>query len=367
MLTPTHLVSAQSAYLGACILAAHPPSLAEAFAALGGALLPDLDSRQSYIGRVLPFLSAPIEHWVGHRTLSHSLLAQLALGALAWWTLPFGYFLALLAGWLSHSWIDMLNPSGVAWFWPSRARCVLPGNVRYRFATLTRAELTLLILMGLVGVLLMPLARTGEGTTGLIRSALGRIVEARQQYDAKKGTHAFRLEVRGRDNRTFGDVSGTYPVIGPYQNDGFILATQDGPRSVCLSEGCDWHSAYASLTQGAAETTTTRTLAAGRVGAKALRSALAPLETAGNVYLLGTITTPRLNDAPPAVTRSGEVVTLWYANPDVLDSLGTATLRAVDLSVQVRHRPGVTVPELAPAPSTSAALHPLLQRWLNAP
>ena len=30
MLTPTHLVSAQSAYLGACILAAHPPDLLEA-------------------------------------------------------------------------------------------------------------------------------------------------------------------------------------------------------------------------------------------------------------------------------------------------------------------------------------------------
>jgi len=27
MLTPTHLVSAQSAYLGVCILAAHPPTL----------------------------------------------------------------------------------------------------------------------------------------------------------------------------------------------------------------------------------------------------------------------------------------------------------------------------------------------------
>jgi len=325
MLTPTHLVTAQSAYLGACILAAHPPSLPEAFAALGGALLPDLDSRQSYIGRGLPFLSAPIEHWVGHRTLTHSLLAQLALGALAWWTLPFGYFLALVAGWVSHSWIDMLNPSGVAWFWPSRARCVLPGNVRYRFATMTKAELTLLILMGLVGVLLMPLARTGEGTTGLIRSALGRIVEARHAYDAEKGTHAFLLQVRGRDNRTFADVSGTYPVIGPYRNDGFILATEDGPQSVCLSDGCDWYSEHATLTQGAAQTTSTQTLVADRIGAAALRAALEPLETAGSVYLLGTFTSPLLDAAPPAVTRSGEVVTLWYASPVVLDALGEAT------------------------------------------
>jgi hypothetical protein len=66
-----------------------------------------------------------------------------------------------------------------------RVRCVLPGNVRYRFATLTRAELSLLIIMGLAGVLLMPLARTGEGTTGLIRSALGRLAEACEIYDER--------------------------------------------------------------------------------------------------------------------------------------------------------------------------------------
>jgi hypothetical protein len=48
----------------------------------------------------------------------------------------------------------------------------------------------------------MPLARTGEGTTGLIRSALGRLAEARETYDARKGTNTLRLEVRGRDNRT---------------------------------------------------------------------------------------------------------------------------------------------------------------------
>ena len=51
---------------------------------------------------------------------------------LVWFLLPFGFFLALVAGWVSHSIADMMTPSGVAWFWPRRVRCVLPSNERYR-------------------------------------------------------------------------------------------------------------------------------------------------------------------------------------------------------------------------------------------
>jgi membrane-bound metal-dependent hydrolase YbcI (DUF457 family) len=81
MLTPTHLITAQAFYFGACIAAAHPPAPLEALAALGAALVPDLDSRQSYAGRLLPPLSGWLEHQFGHRTLTHSLLAQALAGA----------------------------------------------------------------------------------------------------------------------------------------------------------------------------------------------------------------------------------------------------------------------------------------------
>ncbi len=117
MLTPTHLLTAQVVYLAGCISTAHPPIPAEALVALAGALIPDLDSRQSYIGRALPFLSAPLEYRFGHRTLTHSLLAQVLFGALAWALLPFGLFLALVPGWVSHSLADMMTPSGVVWLW----------------------------------------------------------------------------------------------------------------------------------------------------------------------------------------------------------------------------------------------------------
>ena len=125
MLLPTHLVAAQTGYLIASVASGHSPYLTEGMVALCASLIPDLDSRQSIVGRVLPFISAPIEHRFGHRTITHSLLVQTVFGVLAYIFLPFGYFLAFVAGWVSHSIADMMTPSGVAWFWPSRVRCVL--------------------------------------------------------------------------------------------------------------------------------------------------------------------------------------------------------------------------------------------------
>lgn len=190
MLTPTHLLTAQTAYLGACLAFAHPPAPGEAAVALAAALIPDLDSRQSYAGRLLPPLSGWLERQVGHRTVTHSLLAQALAGALAWALLPSGVFLALVAGWVSHTLADMMTPAGVAWLWPARGRCVLPGNPRYRMETMGRGELGFLIVMALAGLALMPLARTGEGTTGLIRSAIGDVAAARAEYDGGKGSAA---------------------------------------------------------------------------------------------------------------------------------------------------------------------------------
>jgi hypothetical protein len=85
------------------------------------------------------------------------------------WLIPAGYFIALAAGWISHSVADMMTRSGVCWFWPSLARCVLPGNPRYRMEVLGRGELWFMASMVLLGLVLMPLAQRAEGTTGPIR------------------------------------------------------------------------------------------------------------------------------------------------------------------------------------------------------
>jgi inner membrane protein len=359
MLTPTHLITAQTAYLAACVVAAHPPAPAEALVALGAALLPDLDSHQSYPGRLLPPLSEWVERRFGHRGLTHSLLAQALAGFVAWWLLPPGYLLALLAGWVSHSLADMMTPAGVAWFWPARARCVLPGNPRYRMEVMGTGELGFLVVMAVAGIALMPLAQTGEGTTGLIRSAIGDIAAARAEYDAVKGSYAFTLEIRGRDNRSDRDIAGTYPVAGPWGE------AAEGPRSACRSSSCDWYADHADLKRGAAIETTTFPLTAQATTGEALRTALAPLEGRGALYLLGTFEAPGSRAASPTVEVSGDRVTLHYASPEALDAWRGRTLRELDLAVQVRHAPSAAPPWPAPLAGGGPAVHPLLGRWLR--
>ncbi len=222
MLTPTHLITAQTAYLGGCIAVGHPPALAEALVAMAAGIAPDLDHRQGLIGRYVPVISGPLEHWFGHRTFTHSLILQLAVLIPAFLWLPFGYALALLAGLVSHSVADMMTESEVCWFWPSRVRCVLPGNDRYRVSLMSWGKLSFLVLMAGAGLGFQAVAQLNAGTAGLIRTAIGSIAAAREQYDAEKGATAYRLRIEGRDNRTFATIEGEYPVVGEWQSAGFL-------------------------------------------------------------------------------------------------------------------------------------------------
>jgi len=327
-------------------------------------LIADLDSRQSIVGRLFPFISGPLDHWVGHRTATHSLLAQAAVGVAAYFLLPFGFFLALVAGWVSHSLADMMTPSGVAWFWPSRVRCVLPGNEQYRMRVMGWGELAFAGIMAVLGVVFMLLAQAGEGTGGLIRSAIGDITAAREQYDAEKGRNAWTLRVEGRDNRSFEDVDGEYPVRGPWREGGFIVEAEDGPRSVCRQATCDWYTDHAVLVRGQPEITTTTTVKADQITVKELRDALAEAEEVGEVLLTGEATVKGAKAEPPTVEVAGETVRLVYAEPGTLEAL-PAVLRDMDLSVQVRHQPGVEAPVVELEGQKRDVLPPLLRRWVE--
>jgi len=102
-----------------------------------GSLLPDVDSPTSAMGRLVPFVSIPLERRWGHRTVTHSLLALGGVGVLAVplifvsWTL----YLALLIGYLSHLIADCATKSGVPLFYPNLTPCVIPASDRYRVHT----------------------------------------------------------------------------------------------------------------------------------------------------------------------------------------------------------------------------------------
>lgn len=365
MIAPTHIITGQTAYLMSSVVCGHNPILAEGMLAAACGLLPDLDKRQGIIGRLFPMISEPLDYYIGHRTLTHSLLFLGSFGLVLWYLFPFGVWLAVITGTTSHVFADMMTPSGVELFWPSKVRAVLPGNARYRFDPMGWPELGFATIIGLIGLPLVQLAQAEHGTGGLIKSALGDIASARRDYDAQKGGNAWTLRIEGRDNRSYEDIAGEYSVIGPYGEGGFILRKEDGPHSLCEQQSCDWYADHAVLVKGEEEITTTRMLSAHKVSRATLQKSLEGLQDYGEVYLLGTLTVPRVREQAPVIAVAGETVSLHYADPEVLQSWKPAMLRDVELSVQVRHAPGVAVPEIAQQGDERLRLPDRLGRWLE--
>ncbi len=88
-----------------------------------GAVLPDIDSHRSLIGRKLKIISDVIEHIAGHRKLFHSLIGEAGLFGLAYILLRLSYplylilLLPLLVGYLSHLVLDTVA-GGTPWLYP---------------------------------------------------------------------------------------------------------------------------------------------------------------------------------------------------------------------------------------------------------
>src|SRR3990170_2483289 len=132
------------------------------FACLG-ALLPDIDTPTSIIGKACLPLSRFLERRFGHRTLTHSFLG-LALFPLP--LLPLGFLdrqwpLAFGLGYLSHLLVDCANKSGTPLFYPSQLRAVLPRREEFRIAVGSGQETVLLVVLLVVLAVLLPIHQIG--------------------------------------------------------------------------------------------------------------------------------------------------------------------------------------------------------------
>lgn len=105
--------------------------------------LPDVDSTKSYTGLVLYPIAKYLEEKFSHRSVTHSFAATFAIMAIAsplalwfswqiWAAVSIGYFF----GWFS----DCFTTSGVAAFYPSNARLVIPRNPKARLRTGSNGE-----------------------------------------------------------------------------------------------------------------------------------------------------------------------------------------------------------------------------------
>lgn len=137
MMAFTHAAAgAASSLLVAQYLHAGPvQSLLILSGGIAGSYLPDIDHPKSAFGRrVLP-LSLPISAIFGHRGITHSLIAVVAMSGLLWWVFQHANWeqgisvpvlVGIAVGYLSHLLGDWLTNSGVPLLWPSKRRFVSP-------------------------------------------------------------------------------------------------------------------------------------------------------------------------------------------------------------------------------------------------
>ena len=165
MTAPTHIAFGLLTVAGSFSFFSLPlhRNLPAVACAIIGSVLPDIDSPRSYIGRVLPFASIPIEQQWGHRTITHSLLCLLALSFMIWPLLIWqpACYAAVILGYMSHIVADCATKSGVPLFYPHSAACVFPGSAKYRIKTGSMGEGYLLIGLLFMLLIFLPILHMG--------------------------------------------------------------------------------------------------------------------------------------------------------------------------------------------------------------
>jgi inner membrane protein len=196
-----------------------------------GSQLPDLDSTNSTIGKIFFPVSSWIEDRFPHRSVTHSLLATVAIAAFA---LPISYFflgeiipaIALPLGHLLACFSDTFTLQGVQLFYPDPAWAVSVSNPRRRLKTGGAGELWVLAIATTALVLGIWMASSG-GAFSKVGQGLGLRSSALDNYNAIAQSHHVMAEIDGVLAVDSSPASGKYFVIAAEGNE-FIVENAKG-------------------------------------------------------------------------------------------------------------------------------------------
>ena len=230
--------------------------------AILGAIMPDIDHPKSVIGKMLYFISAPIERRYGHRTITHSLIgwavATVIFGLLVSfgilillalrsfsegggfvWDLGFGiwdlwprWISAFSISYFSHLLLDMINPRGSQMFWPDPGRDVIPKNPKFRPESGSKVEILIFFILFILMLLAFPVSKYGIASS--LRWLLATPGSAILEFKSLK-THTF-VEFSGFFSDTMEPVEGTAEILDVASQRLVILYKGPVPRS-SKSEG----------------------------------------------------------------------------------------------------------------------------------
>lgn len=195
--------------------------------AIAGSQLPDLDTSTSTIGQILFPVSNWIESRYPHRSITHSLIATVAIVILAsplyfyfdwktWLCLPLGHLISCFS--------DVFTKQGVQLFWPHPAWCISVSNPNRRLKTGGTGEYWVLAIAVAVLIAAINLSGTG-GPTALVGSSLGLRSNAIETYQKSSAS-----------NHIYADVTGTFAADSSTADGKYFIVAADGSEFILFKD-----------------------------------------------------------------------------------------------------------------------------------
>ncbi len=181
-----------------------------------GSQLPDLDTTESFTGRIFYPIAKWLEERYPHRTITHSFLATATLAAMSapilFW-LHWHYWIALVLGHFCGWFSDCFTKAGVAAFFPSPSRLVIPGNPKARLESKSPAEYWILAIAVFLSVASVNLISAGGISEQFARSFFQDAATAAQTFNKYGSQQWVYVEVEGINVRTSQQVKGSFVVL----------------------------------------------------------------------------------------------------------------------------------------------------------
>ena len=195
--------------------------------AIAGSQLPDLDTSTSTIGQILFPISNWIENRYPHRSITHSLIATVAIAILAsplyfyadwktWLCLPLGHLISCFS--------DVFTKQGVQLFWPHPAWCISVSNPNRRLKTGGTGEYWVLAIAAGVLAIALNLSNSG-GPTAFVGNTLGLRVNAVDKYQQNSAS-----------NHVWAEISGTFAADSTRADGKYFLVAADGNEFIVSSQ-----------------------------------------------------------------------------------------------------------------------------------
>jgi inner membrane protein len=256
--------------------------------AIIGSQLPDIDTTTSTIGKIFFPISSWIEDRFPHRSVTHCLLATVAIAIIS---ISIGYFLgdikaaiALPLGHLLSCFSDTFTKQGVQLFYPEPVWAISVSNPRRRLKTGGAGELWVLgiaIALLCFGIYLS----NGGGISQKVSQSLGLKDGVIELYNQNASTHQVYANITGvwASDRTSAD--GKYLIIGNEGNE-FVISDEKG----VYKTGEQIITSKVSTTVGEAAKTEIKNLSFDDEEAIAQLSELQQTYPGAEIYLNGELT-----------------------------------------------------------------------------